>query len=138
MERIETGDVVSSKEYLFEYQAEQEEKILNAVRQEAKRRKLGVHISVQRMKSGKLLTGSKEEVITINCGGFNPIYLFTRAVGTYLYINIVTMSVIDLSKVENIIMTMSFKAYWRACIDTLESALKNLGMEQQTQKLPDL
>lgn len=138
MEKIEPGDVVTSKEYLFEYQAEQEAKILNAVRSEAKKRKLGIHISVQNTRSGKLITGSKEEIITINCGGFSPIYLFTRVIGTYLYVNIITMSVIDLSKVENIIMAVSFKAYWQACIDILETAFINLGIKPQAQKFPGL
>lgn len=139
MPKIQTGNIVSKESYLFEYQADKEERILDAVKAEANARRMDVQIGVQKMKSGGLFLGTKEEVITVTCGSYNPVYILTRIVGTYLYVSIVTMevqdfSVQDFSKVENIFRTESFSAYWNACVSTLQTALANLGFEQYTKK----
>lgn len=134
MPKIETGNIVSKESYLFVNQADKEGRILDAVKAEANARRLDVQISVQKMKSGGLFLGTKEEVITVTCGSYNPVYIITRIVGTYLYVSIVTMAVQDFSKVENIFRTESFSAYWNACVSTLQTALSNLGFEQYTKK----
>lgn len=134
MPKIETGNIVSKESYLFENQADKENQILDAIKAEANARRMDVQINVQKMKSGGLFLGTKEEVITVTCGSYNPIYIITRVVGTYLYVSIVTMAVLDFSKVENIFKTESFSAYWNACVSTLQTALANLGFEQYTKK----
>lgn len=134
MAKIETGNIVSKESYLFENQADKEGRILDAIKAEANARRMNVQIGIQKMKSGGLLLGTKEEVITVTCGPYNPVYIITRVVGTYLYVSIVTMSVLDFSKVENIFRTESFSAYWNACVSTLQTALANLGFEQYTKK----
>ncbi|GFI18606.1 hypothetical protein D3Z36_02300 [Lachnospiraceae bacterium] len=134
MPKIESGNIVSKESYLFENQADKEGRILDAIKAEANARRMDVQISVQKMKSGGLFLGTKEEVITVTCGSYNPVYIITRVVGTYLYVSIVTMAVLDFSKVENIFKTESFSAYWNACVSTLQTALANLGFEQYTKK----
>jgi len=131
---IDSSEIVSKESYIFENQSANEGKILEAVEAEANSRRLDIQINVQKMKSGGIIMGTKEEVITINSGGFNPVYIITRVVGTYLYVSIVTMSVLDFSRVENIFRTESFSAYWNSCIATLQTALGNLGFEQYTKK----
>lgn len=134
MPKIESGNIVSKESYLFENQADKEGRILDAIKAEANARRMDVQISVQKMKSGGLFLGTKEEVITVTCGLYNPVYIITRVVGTYLYVSIITMAVVDFSKVENIFKTESFSAYWSACVSTLQTALANLGFEQYTKK----
>lgn len=134
MPKIESGNIVSKESYLFENQANKEGRILDAIKAEANARRMDVQISVQKMKSGGLFLGTKEEVITVTCGSYNPVYIITRIVGTYLYVSIVTMAVLDFSKVENIFKTETFSAYWNACVSTLQTALSNLGFEQYTKK----
>lgn len=134
MPRIESGNIVSKESYLFENQADKEGRILDAIKAEANARRMDVQISVQKMKSGGLFLGTKEEVITVTCGSYNPVYIITRVVGTYLYVSIVTMAVLGFSKVENIFKTESFSAYWNACVATLQTALANLGFEQYTKR----
>lgn len=134
MPKIESGNIVSKESYIFENQADKEGRILDAIKAEANARRMDVQISVQKMKSGGLFLGTKEEVITVTCGSYNPIYIITRVVGTYLYVSIVTMAVLDFSKVENIFKTESFSAYWNACVATLQTALANLGFEQYTKR----
>lgn len=134
MPKIETGNIVSKESYLFVNQADKEGKILDAIRAEANACRMDVQINVQKMKSGGLFLGTKEEVITVTCGSYNPVYIITRVVGTYLYVSIITMAVQDFSKVENIFKTESFSAYWNACVSTLQTALANLGFEQYTKR----
>lgn len=134
MPKIETGNIVSKESYLFENQADKEGRILDAIRAEANARRMNVQIGVQKMKSGGMFLGTKEEVITVTYGNYNPVYIITRVVGTYLYVSIVTMAVVDFSKVENIFKTESFNAYWNACVSTLQTALANLGFEQYTKR----
>ena len=134
MPKIESGNIVSKESYLFENQADKEGRILDAIKAEANARRMDVQISVQKMKSGGLFLGTKEEVITVTCGSYNPIYIITRVVGTYLYVSIVTMAVLDFSKVENIFKTESFSAYMNACVATLQTALANRGFEQYTKR----
>lgn len=134
MPKIESGNIVSKESYLFENQANKEGRILDAITAEANARRMDVQISVQKMKSVGLFLGTKEEVITVTCGSYNPVYIITRIVGTYLYVSIVTMAVLDFSKVENIFKTETFSAYWNACVSTLQTALSNLGFEQYTKK----
>ncbi len=134
MPKIESGNIVSKESYLFENEADKEGRILDAIKAEANARRMNVQVSVQKMKSGGLFLGTKEEVITVTCGSYNPVYIITRVVGTYLYVSIVTMAVLDFSKVENIFKTESFSAYWNACVSTLQTALANLGFEQYTKR----
>ena len=134
MAKIESGNIISRESYLFENQAGKESKILEAIKAEANARRRDVQIGVQTMKSGGLFLGTKEAVITVTCSSYNPIYIITRSVGTFLYVSIVTMAVLDFSKVENIFKTESFNAYWNACVSTLQTALANLGFEQYTKK----
>lgn len=134
MAKIESGNIVSKESYIFKNQADKEEQIVDAIRAEANACRMNVKISIQKMKSGGLFLGTKEEVITVTCGSYNPVYIITRIVGVYLYVSIVTMAVADFSKVENIFKTESFSAYWNACVSTLQTALSNLGFEQYTKK----
>ena len=134
MPKIDTGNIVNKESYIFENQAHNEGYILNAIQAEANNRRLNVNIGIQKMKSGGLIMGTKEEVITITCGGFNPVYIITRVFGTYLYVSIVTMAVYDFSKVENLFRTESFSAYWNSCITTLQIALGNLGFQEYTKR----
>lgn len=134
MAKIESGDIISKESYIFRNQADKEGRILEAIKAEANACRLDVQIGIQKMKSGGLFLGSKEEVITVTCGSYNPVYIITRSVGIYLYVSIVTMAVVDFSKVENIFKTESFSAYWNSCVSTLQTALSNLGFEQYTKK----
>lgn len=134
MQKIESGNIISRESYLFENEAENEGMVLDAIKAEANACRMDVRINVQKMKSGGLFLGTKEEVITVTCGSYNPIYIITRVVGTFLHVSIVTMARYDFSKVENIFKTESVNAYWNACVSMLQTALSNLGFEPYTKK----
>ncbi|MCL2807418.1 MAG: hypothetical protein FWD27_04540 [Coriobacteriia bacterium] len=135
MARIESGNIINKRMFVFEHQAHFENHIYQAVADEIQRRALPVQIAVQKMKSGGMFMGTKEDVITITSAGFNPIYIITRTVGSYLYVSIVTMAIYDFSKVENIFMTESINAFWSACLITLQTALENLGLQEQPKRI---
>lgn len=128
MPRIKEDNIINHNGYLFEGQANLEGEVQKAVITQLEKHQVGAKVSVEKMKSGGMIMGSREEVIVLRKGGFNPIYIITRTVGDFLYVSILTMAKYDFSKVTNIFQTETLSAYWSACTACLDDALSSLGM----------
>ena len=127
-----TGDYVLTNCYLFENAANQEEQVFNAVRAQFNKEFIPAAIETEKMRSGGLILGTREVVISILRQGYPNFYIVTRVVGHYLYVSIVATVEERIFSTYDIFARETLVSYYQACVSCLQNALSLLGLKEYT------
>lgn len=135
---LTTELIVNSSSYIFDGSGGMREQLERTIMQELENKKYPLKVSIENVKSGGMLFGTKEQCVTIEVAQGHRVVISNTTVGSYLYVSIYHLiRVLNTQNQINqaFIITDIFahqhtQAAYAAAVAAAESAFAKLELKQ--------